>query len=145
MDWHPTRRKKKIPLQTQRSPPLQLYPLLPEPERPAATTRQSQWPKSSHFRFSKATGADVMIRRQALCNLIRAPEAGCVALCWERARKHSHSACTNWLRPGGSGRKRPWGWLCWGRVALSWQWGVSEVGGSKRAWKTHVSAIAMRW
>ena len=108
-------------------------------------TTESQRPKSSHFRFSKATGVDVMIRRQALCNLIRAPEAGCVALCWERASKHSHSACTNWLLPGGSGRKRPWGWLYSGRVALSWQRGVLEVGRSKRAWKTYVSAIAMRW
>lgn len=107
-------------------------------------TTESQWPKSSHFRVSKATGTDVMTRRQAVCNFIRAPEAGCVALCWERARKHSHSACTNWLRTGGSGRKRPRGWLCWGRVALSRESGVSEVGRSKRAWETHVSAVAMR-
>ena len=84
-----------------------------------------------------------MTRRQALWNLIRAPEVGCVALRRERARKHSHSACTNWLRPGGSGRKRPWGWLCWGRVSLSWERGVSELGRSRPACETHLCDISM--
>lgn len=58
--------EKKIPSRIQRSPPVKLFPLLPEPEGPPATTRQeSQWPKGSHFRLSTATGTYVMTRRRA--------------------------------------------------------------------------------
>lgn len=39
--WTGIRLGEKIPLQTQRSPPLKLFPLLPEPEGPTATTRLS--------------------------------------------------------------------------------------------------------
>lgn len=72
---------------------------------------ESQRPKRSHFRLSTATGANVMTRRRALWNLSWAPEAGCVALRWKRARKHPHCACANCLGRGGSGRKWIWGWI----------------------------------
>lgn len=85
---------------------VKLFPLLPEPEGPAATTRQeSQGPKGSHFRLSTATGTYIMTRRRALWNLIQAPETGCAACAgnW-RANTSTAHALASW-----AGRKWPQG------------------------------------
>lgn len=105
LDWHPTRGEKNHTADSTIHS-LQPYPLLPNLKSQQRLTTESQWPKSCHFRVSKATGTDVMTRRQAVCQFHPGAEAGCVALCWGgRANIPACTAGCGRAEVAGSGLK----------------------------------------